>query len=487
MPNIPSVRDVATGLTLLTLAADASCLPVQTAEASSPTLSVMADPGTVLTQNSRTAAKVAQCAFKHAEANSLNLEEAGLPAGTAEAAGVFVRSNGDIFYVIGLNMTDPAMPDGVIIEKKEGGEYFTLYIDMGLDGNLDSALYHNPFMESDMPYNSNRYANKAPENPSLEPVYSRDYATALDTIAAVCDANATPLPPIRGKKDCPNESMGVAALSKLYGKTAISVVRISGVQEPYGIPYNCTGYMVADGLIATARHCINQPETDASTGDTRFTMFSDIEIEWPARFDDRNNITALYMTHGQPIAFGTESSNDVALIAINPNAPQLHPLALSASQGAAQPLASFGHPLGADWTLSSVEGVPRTISSATVHGETVRFETPQLAVDFPSSCNVGEGNSGGPLLDVNGRVAGTIWAMPMDNHFRFWAVPASQTAAMLLRIAPNDLATVHAGLTSQPVLRCPVKEEPFMLTPSGPQYKIERDEHQCTQVATPRP
>jgi putative serine protease PepD len=98
---------------------------------------------------------------------------------------------------------------------------------------------------------------------------------------------------------------------------------------------------------------------------------------------------------------GTDTSNDVSVLQVNPSGLTLHPLALgsSASLAVGDPLAVIGNPFGYNRSLSTgvISGLERTIQAPNGF---------LIAHALQTDAAVNPGNSGGPLLDAQGQVVG---------------------------------------------------------------------------------
>ncbi len=98
---------------------------------------------------------------------------------------------------------------------------------------------------------------------------------------------------------------------------------------------------------------------------------------------------------------GSDTSDDVAVIKIDPGDTQLEPLTLGSSNGVevGDPVVAIGNPFGLDRTVTAgiVSALQRQISAP--DGFTI---SDVIQTDAP----INPGNSGGPLLDSNGEVIG---------------------------------------------------------------------------------
>jgi putative serine protease PepD len=100
---------------------------------------------------------------------------------------------------------------------------------------------------------------------------------------------------------------------------------------------------------------------------------------------------------------GTDTSNDVSVLRVNPSGLILHPLTLGSIQSlvVGDPLAVIGDPFGYNRSLATgvVSALGRTIQAPNGH---------LIAQALQTDAAVNPGNSGGPLLDGGGQVVGIV-------------------------------------------------------------------------------
>jgi len=98
---------------------------------------------------------------------------------------------------------------------------------------------------------------------------------------------------------------------------------------------------------------------------------------------------------------GTDNSNDLAVLRVDPSSVALHPLPLAtpSSVHVGDPVAAIGNPFGFDRTITAgiVSALQRQITAP--DGFTI-----QHVIQTDAAIN--PGNSGGPLIDAQGRVIG---------------------------------------------------------------------------------
>ena len=140
---------------------------------------------------------------------------------------------------------------------------------------------------------------------------------------------------------------------------------------------------------------------------------------------------------------GTDASTDLAVIKVNAPASVLHPLQLGSSSDVqvGQPVVAIGSPYGLEETVTS------GIVSA-LHREMTAPNNFTIADSIQTDAAINHGNSGGPLLDLNGRVIGVnaqIKSETGENTGVGFAIPSDTVRSIASRLATG--ATVqHAYL-----------------------------------------
>jgi putative serine protease PepD len=186
-----------------------------------------------------------------------------------------------------------------------------------------------------------------------------------------------------------SSSDGSLNASSLYGGAAPGVVAIeaNGVSSGQnGLPFTPpgqstdtgTGFVISpQGDILTASHVV----AGASTISVKF-------LNGAVR---------------SARVVGTDTSNDVSVLHVNPAGLTLHPLALGSASSllVGDPLAVIGNPFGYNRSLSTgvVSGLDRTIQAPNGF---------LIAQALQTDAAVNPGNSGGPVLDARGQVVGIV-------------------------------------------------------------------------------
>ncbi len=145
---------------------------------------------------------------------------------------------------------------------------------------------------------------------------------------------------------------------------------------------------------------------------------------------------------------GFDPHADVALLKVDPDGLDLHPLELATSEEVkvGQPVAAIGSPFGEDRSLSVgvVSATDRSIQSLT-----------QFQIDgaIQTDASINPGNSGGPLLDAEGNVIGIdqqINTTSGGNEGVGFAVPIALVARSIDQLRENgSVKYAYIGVTTQ--------------------------------------
>jgi putative serine protease PepD len=198
-------------------------------------------------------------------------------------------------------------------------------------------------------------------------------------MAAVEDDGTTATATVTGR-EVADRSQASTPLASLYKEISPSVVEISVEAQgdsPFGTPQGGTG----TGWMYDATHIVtNQHVIDGTN-------------EVTIRFEDGREVQARVV--------GSDPSTDVALLEIDESAdaPAVLERGSTESLEVGDPVVAIGSPFGLEGSLTTgvVSGLGRTIQAP--DGFTI-----DDVVQTDAALN--PGNSGGPLLDLNGRVVG---------------------------------------------------------------------------------
>jgi hypothetical protein len=195
-------------------------------------------------------------------------------------------------------------------------------------------------------------------------------------------------------------------------RAAQSVVRISGTAYACGQNQSGSGFVVSTGRVVTNAHVVagvTQPVVEAPNGQA-------IEA------------TVVYF----------DPHHDLAVLAVRGLA--VSPIVMGDDLGTGDSAVVDGYPYGGPFTTGSARVLAVTQSSIDDigdRGETVR-EIYSLAAD------VKPGNSGGPLLALDGRIAGIVFARSSDQANLGYAMTDDELAPVVQR-APALSTSVSSG------------------------------------------
>ena len=182
-------------------------------------------------------------------------------------------------------------------------------------------------------------------------------------------------------------------------------------EETQSISYRiyCTGAFIAENLVLTAQHCIDDAEEEGQR--VRIGTYDDY-IDTQATFRNRR------WRYFDIVA--SDSGNDLALLRLAEGEPSLRSyeileLALADPRNG-EFVFCMGHPRGLGWTLTY--GV---VSQATRVGAAATPGNDNRTIFVQSSAQAFFGNSGGPLMNSDNQIIGVVsrggpWHVVMSVH-----------------------------------------------------------------------
>jgi S1-C subfamily serine protease len=221
---------------------------------------------------------------------------------------------------------------------------------------------------------------------------------------------------------------GVVTIREVIGSTGASI--FGGGGQGQG-----SGFVISDdGEIATNAHVV----TDAAEAGASGPINEAKEVY--VQFSDRNQV------QGEIIGF--DPFADVALLRVDPDGLDLHPLELGSIDDVqvGEPVAAIGSPFGQDQSLSVgvISATERTIQGLS------KFP---IEGALQTDAAINPGNSGGPLLDAEGRVIGIdqqINTSSGGNEGVGFAVPIDVVKRSLDQLRANGEVTyAYIGVTTQ--------------------------------------
>jgi S1-C subfamily serine protease len=217
--------------------------------------------------------------------------------------------------------------------------------------------------------------------------------------------------------------------ASVFAKASPGVVTIRSITETGGA--EGSGFVLdADGRIVTNAHVV----TDDTSGERKEAEA--VYVEFP----DRNVVPAKIV--------GVDPFADVALLEVDPDGLELHPLKLGDDHDlvVGQPVAAIGSPFGEQQSLSVgiVSATDRSVRSLTEF---------QIEGAIQTDASINPGNSGGPLLDANARVIGINQQIETNsgaNDGVGFAVPISAVKRSVSQLEDGGKAEyAYIGVSTQ--------------------------------------
>ncbi len=215
----------------------------------------------------------------------------------------------------------------------------------------------------------------------------------------------------------------------VFREASPGVVTIRSITETGGA--EGSGFVLdSDGRIVTNAHVV----TDDTSGERKEAEA--VYVEFP----DRNVVPAKIV--------GVDPFADVALLEVDPNGLELHPLQLGDDHDlvVGQPVAAIGSPFGEQQSLSVgiVSAINRSVRSLTEF---------QIEGAIQTDASINPGNSGGPLLDSNARVIGINQQIETNsgaNDGVGFAVPISAVKRSISQLEDGGKAEyAYIGVSTQ--------------------------------------
>lgn len=221
--------------------------------------------------------------------------------------------------------------------------------------------------------------------------------------------------------------------AEVYREAAPGVVTIRSVFKDGGGSAEGSGFVLdKSGKIVTNAHVV----TDESSGKRKAAK--EVFVEFP----DRNTVPAEIV--------GFDPFADVALLTVEPDGFELHPLQLGDDDDlvVGQPVAAIGSPFGEQQSLSVgvISATDRSVESLT------KF---QIEGAIQTDASINPGNSGGPLLDAGARVLGIneqIETSSGSNSGVGFAVPISAIKRSVAQLEETgEVEYAYIGVSIQAV------------------------------------
>jgi S1-C subfamily serine protease len=214
---------------------------------------------------------------------------------------------------------------------------------------------------------------------------------------------------VTGEPRIPQLDTGSAALNT----AAASVVRITGNAYACGQSQSGTGFVIADDRVVTNAHVlagVTEPVIEAPDGQ---------------------------VLSGRVVYF--DPFDDLAVIVVPGLDARPLPTSPTLSEGA--DAAFQGYPYGGPFSSGAAE----VLSVSVAQEQDIYGSTTAPREIYTLAADVREGNSGGPLLDLDGRVAGVIFARSGDTANVGYAVTMNELEPVAAQAPSLDTAVSTGG------------------------------------------
>jgi putative serine protease PepD len=212
-----------------------------------------------------------------------------------------------------------------------------------------------------------------------------------------------------GSSPAPTVTAIVPAQSAVATKTTSTLTQLYGAVSP-----GVVDITVTSGGSSTTPNGFGQPGGGSSQAEgSGFVVDTNGNIVTNQHVVDGASSILVRFSNGKTAKatlVGTDASTDIAVIKVSVAASELHPLTLgsSANVQVGEEVAAIGSPFGLTGTMTAgiVSAVDRTIQAPNNYSIAGAIQT-----DAP----INHGNSGGPLLDLSGKVIGVNAQIESDS------------------------------------------------------------------------
>jgi serine protease Do len=261
------------------------------------------------------------------------------------------------------------------------------------------------------------------------------------------------------KKIVTNQGELVSSIAKTVGPSVVSVnVNVTdnssnglddffGFQQPQQEQAAGTGIIInSDGLVLTNRHVVPQGTTSVSV-----TLSDGTQL---------NNVTVVGRTT-------TSDSLDIAILKINDTkGHKLQPATLgnSSQVNVGDEVVAIGNALGQfqnTVTSGIISGYGRSITAGADNGSggVSSSDTENLDNLFQTDAAINEGNSGGPLVNLNGQVIGINTAIASGSQNIGFAIPINDVKGLVEHVlATGKFERPYLGVRYIPLTADVAKE-----------------------------
>jgi len=234
--------------------------------------------------------------------------------------------------------------------------------------------------------------------------------------------SAAPVSTSARAKYISSESNLISSIAKDVGKGVVSINVSSNVSSPdfFGLPQTSqqqsagTGFIISnDGIIVTNRHVVGSDATNVNVTLADGTTFKNVKIIG---------------------ATSQGNSLDIAFLKINDlNGKKLYPVTMGDSTKiqVGDKVVAIGNALGQfqnTVTSGIISGYGRSVVAS---DESSDVNASNLTDLFQTDAAINQGNSGGPLVDVNGQVIGINTAVAGNAQNIGFAIPINDVKGLI--------------------------------------------------------
>jgi putative serine protease PepD len=247
-----------------------------------------------------------------------------------------------------------------------------------------------------------------------------------------------------------------AAISSGGTKTVVRQVTVAGAQPAVATSSSSVTDVYNHASRGVVEITVSATSSGYPYGDSRTQQAQGSGFVYDARGDIVTNEHVVANANSYSVKFwngqtfkaklvGTDASTDLAVLKVNAPASLLQPLALGNSSGVqvGQGVVAIGSPFGLEETVTA------GIVSA-LHREMTGPNNFMIADSIQTDAAINHGNSGGPLLDLSGKVIGVnaqIESDSGDNAGVGFAIPSNTVRSIVSQlISSGNVQHAYLGV-----------------------------------------
>ena len=247
-------------------------------------------------------------------------------------------------------------------------------------------------------------------------------------VALTHHESAAPAPVAVAAPNVSNTATGALSVGQIAKAATPGVVEIDSTQTGSSSPFPQSG---SGGGTAEGTGFVYDTKGDIITNYHVVANSSSVSVKFSDGSTSKGTIV------------GTDATTDLAVVHVNAPSSKLVPLALADSSkvGVGDGVVAIGNPFGLDGTVTS--GIVSALNREIVSPNNAPIEG---AIQTDAAIN--HGNSGGPLLDMQGKVIGVTSQIQSDsggNDGVGFAVPSNTVSSIVSQIVSGGSAQ-HALL-----------------------------------------